>query len=204
MALVDGPEARGAVVEMLEQSSQLHARMAALDVGPIVAASAAMAAAVDRGGRVLVFGNGGSAAEAQHFAAEFVGRFTRERRALGAIALTTDTSILTALGNDYTYERIFSRQVEALGRPGDVALGISTSGTSPNVVDALTAAKSLGLTTVALTGRDGGVMGTLADIHINVPHQTTARVQEVQLTVLHAICELVERHVAAPPVATTA
>lgn len=202
MPFSSGPDARAAVVEILEQSSRLHAQVATQDVGPIVAAAAAIAAAVDRDGRVLACGNGGSAAESQHFVAEFVGRFARERRAIGAIALTTDTSILTALGNDYAFERIFSRQVEALGRAGDVLVGISTTGNSPNVVDALTVGKALGLTTVALTGRDGGVMGTLADIHVNVPHDTTARVQEVQLTALHIICELVERHVAAQTGAT--
>lgn len=201
MPAIDLPEARAAAVEILGQASALHARMAALDVAPIAAAAAAIAETVDRDGRLLVCGNGGSAAESQHFVAEFIGRFARERRAVGAIALTTDTSILTALANDYAYERVFARQVEALGRRGDVLVGISTSGASPNVVEAMRTAHAQGLTTIALTGRDGSVMGTLADIHINVPHETTARVQEVQLTVLHIICELVERHVAAQPVA---
>lgn len=202
MSVIGGADALATVSSLLEESSQLHARMATRDLSPVVAAAAAICRAVDRDGRVLVCGNGGSAAEAQHFVAEFVGRFARERRAIGAVALTTDTSILTALANDYAYERVFSRQVEALGRAGDVLVGISTSGTSPNVVDALTVAKSRGLTTVAVTGRDGGVMGTLADIHVNVPHETTARVQEVQLTLLHIICELVERHVVAAAPAT--
>ena len=142
---------------------------------------------------MLVFGNGGSAADAQHLAAELVGRFERERRALAALALTTDTSILTSIGNDYAFERVFVRQIEALGRPGDVALGISTSGGSQNVVLALAQAKRQGLTTVALTGRDGGAVGAGADLHLNVPHRSTARVQEVHRTVIHAVCSLVER-----------
>ena len=145
------------------------------------------------GGKLLIFGNGGSAADAQHLATELVGRFTRERVALPAIALTTDTSILTAVANDYGFDRVFARQIEALGRPGDVAFGISTSGQSPSVLKALDAAGARGLTTVALTGHDGGPIGATAQIHINVPAASTPRVQEVHGTLIHAICELVER-----------
>jgi D-sedoheptulose 7-phosphate isomerase len=152
-----------------------------------------MIASLGNGGKILVCGNGGSASDAQHFAAELVGRFMRERRALASIALTTDTSILTALANDYAFDRVFARQVEALGRPGDVVLGISTSGQSANVLAAFAAARALGLAVVALTGRDGGEVGRSADIHINVPSPSTARVQEVHRTLLHAICELIER-----------
>jgi D-sedoheptulose 7-phosphate isomerase len=141
---------------------------------------------------VLVFGNGGSAADAQHVAAEFVGRFQRERRALAAVALTTDPSILTAIGNDYAYDRVFARQIEALGESGDIAFGITTSGSSANVIEAFRIAKARGLTTVALTGRDGGEAGRAADIHVNVPDDSTARAQEVHRTLLHAICEIVE------------
>ena len=141
---------------------------------------------------LLVFGNGGSAADAQHFAAEFVGRFQRERRALAAVALTTDTSILTAMGNDYGYDRVFARQIEALGESGDIAFGITTSGGSANVIEAFRIARARGLTTVALTGRDGGEAGRAADIHVNVPDDSTARAQEVHRTLLHAICEIVE------------
>jgi len=162
--------------------------------------AAAIRRAIGAGGKVLVFGNGGSAAEAQHFAAEFVGRFARERAGLAAIALSTDTSALTAIANDYGFARVFARQVEALGRPGDVALGISTSGTSENVVAALEAARAAGLTTIGLTGRDGGRMAALVDVHVNVPHQSTARVQEAQLTLLHALCDLVERVAPAPAI----
>lgn len=149
------------------------------------------------GGRVLVFGNGGSAAESQHFAAELAGRFQRERMALPAIALTTDSSILTAVGNDYGFDRVFARQIEALGRAGDVALAISTSGASSNVIEGVRAAKARGLVTVGLTGRDGGALGREVDVHVNVAHESTARVQEAQLVILHAICELVEDAVVA-------
>ena len=163
---------------------------------PVVAAAAAIGAALQAGGKLLLFGNGGSAADAQHVAAELVGRFQRERAAMAAIALTTDTSVLTSLGNDYAFERVFARQVEALGRKGDVAFGITTSGASPNVVEALVAAARLGLQTIALTGRDGGAAGRAAAIHVNVPAASAARVQEVHRTLLHVICDLVERSAA--------
>ena len=180
------------VQQMLAEAARLHVASAPA-AGPAAAAAGVMIAALRGGGRVLSCGNGGSAADAQHFAAELVGRFERERAPLAAIALTTDTSILTAVANDYDFTRVFSRQVEALGRPGDVLLGISCSGESANVVAALEAAKAGGLTTVALTGRDGGAAGAAADIHINVPAASTARVQEVHRTLLHAVCALVER-----------
>jgi D-sedoheptulose 7-phosphate isomerase len=186
-------DASAIVIETLRDSAALHERSIAASAEATVAASRAMIACLDHGGKILVFGNGGSASDAQHFAAELVGRFMRERRALASIALTTDTSILTALANDYAYDRVFARQVEALGRPGDVVLGISTSGQSANVLTAFAAARSFGLTVVALTGRDGGEVGRAADIHINVPSPSTARVQEVHRTLLHAICELIER-----------
>jgi D-sedoheptulose 7-phosphate isomerase len=152
-----------------------------------------MVSALRGGGRVLACGNGGSATDAQHFAGELVGRFERERTAMAAIALTADSSILTAIANDYDYARVFARQVEALGRPGDVILGISTSGASANVMAAFEAAKAAGMTTVAMTGRDGGAIGRAADIHINVATASTARAQEVHRTLLHAICALIER-----------
>jgi D-sedoheptulose 7-phosphate isomerase len=180
------------VAQMLEEAARLHAASLPAAV-PAAAAADAMVRSLRAGGRIFACGNGGSAADAQHFAAELVGRFERERAAMAAIALTTDTSILTALANDYDYARVFARQVEALGRPGDVVLGISTSGGSANVVAAFDTAKAAGLTTVALTGRDGGAVGKAADIHINVPAASTARVQEVHRTLLHAICALIER-----------
>ena len=145
------------------------------------------------GRQVLAFGNGGSAADAQHLVAELVVRFEVERRALPAVALTTDTSVITAIANDYGYQVVFTRQVEALGKPGDVAFGISTSGKSPNVEAALTTAKAKGLVTIALTGRDGGRMGADADVHLNVAEQSTARIQEVHRTIMHAICAFIDR-----------
>ena len=177
----------------LAAAVKLHERMRT-QVGPAVVAAQALVEALQAGGKVLVFGNGGSAADAQHFVAEFVGRFLKERKALAAVALSTDTSILTAIGNDYAFARVFSRQIEALGRPGDVALGISTSGESPNVVAGLKTARARGLKTIALTGRDGGAVGQAADIHVNVPDQNTARVQEVHRTLLHVMCEVIESH----------
>jgi phosphoheptose isomerase len=176
----------------LADTIALHER-AAQQPAAVLAAAAAIAESMKRGGKLLLFGNGGSASDAQHVAAEFVGRFQRERAAMAAIALTTDTSVLTSIGNDYAFGRIFARQVEALGRTGDVALGISTSGDSPNVVAALDAARALGLQTIALTGRDGGAVGRAAAIHVNVPSADTARVQEVHRTLLHIMCDVVER-----------
>jgi D-sedoheptulose 7-phosphate isomerase len=141
---------------------------------------------------VLSFGNGGSASDAEHLVAELVGRFETERRSLPGVALTADSSIVTAIGNDYGYERVFSRQVEGLGAAGDVAFGISTSGHSKNVEMALAVAKARGLTTIALTGRDGGRMGADAHIHLNVPEQSTPRIQEIHRTIMHAICSLID------------
>lgn len=187
---------RGASAEVVaaifDRTIALHAEVRAMDPSPIVAAADAIGAASAAGGKLLVFGNGGSAADAQHMAAELVGRFARERQALAALALTTDTSVLTSLANDYTFDRVFVRQIEALGRPGDVACGISTGGRSPNVLKGLETARARGLRTIALTGGDGGPIGAAADIHINVPDGVTARVQEVHRTIIHAICELVE------------
>jgi len=160
---------------------------------PVTNAAAAIVETLRRGGRLLAFGNGGSAADAQHVAAELVGRYLRERRGLAAIALSTDTSVLTSVGNDYSFDRVFARQIEALGQSGDVALGISTSGRSPNVVAAFETARSQGLRTIAVTGGDGGTVGGRVDIHINVPSTSTPRVQEVHRTLLHVICELVEK-----------
>ena len=151
--------------------------------------------ALTNGNKILVCGNGGSAADAQHFAAELTGRFERERPGLAAIALTTDTSAITAIGNDYGYDMIFSRQVEALGSPGDVLVAISTSGNSANVIKAMEVAREKEMTIVALTGKDGGKMAEMVqetDLHINVNHQRTARVQEVHILVLHCLCDGVD------------
>jgi D-sedoheptulose 7-phosphate isomerase len=189
---VNADDPRGLFDATLARTISLHEK-ARQDPAPVLAAAAAIIHAFRKGGRLLLFGNGGSASDAQHVAAEFVGRFQRERAALSAIALTTDTSILTAIGNDYAFDRVFVRQIEALGKPGDVALGISTSGGSPNVLVALEEARLRGLQTIALTGKDGGAVGRAAAIHINVPSQSTARIQEVHRTLLHIVCDIVER-----------
>lgn len=176
----------------LKLAAAAHEQMAATGAAAIAAAGDAMKAALAGGRSILVFGNGGSAADAQHFAAELVVRYEQERPGRSAIALTTDTSILTAAGNDRGFEQVFARQIEALGRPGDVALAITTSGTSPNIVRAIATARACGLTTIALTGRDGGEAGRLAGIHVNVPEGRTALAQEVHTTVLHLWCELMD------------
>jgi phosphoheptose isomerase len=177
----------------LAETIALHEQVKQAGARSVVDAAAAIAASLRGGGKLLVFGNGGSASDAQHVSAELVGRFQRDRAALAAIALTADTSVLTAVANDMAFDRVFARQIEALGRPGDVAMGISTSGGSPNVVAALAVARAGGLRTIAVTGRDGGAVGQAAEIHVNVPAEATARVQEVHRTLLHVMCDLVER-----------
>ncbi|HEX4155071.1 MAG TPA: D-sedoheptulose 7-phosphate isomerase [Acidobacteriaceae bacterium] len=159
----------------------------------VVEAARVTANSLKSGGKLLVCGNGGSAADAQHLVAEFVCRLVANRPALPAIALTTDTSILTAVSNDFTFERIFSRQVEALGKQGDILLAITTSGNSPNCLHAVTQAKQLGLTTVSLTGNGGGKIKSLADINIVVPTTVTSHIQECHLALEHIFCMLVER-----------
>lgn len=144
------------------------------------------------GGKILLFGNGGSAADAQHIAAEFVGRYKIERAGLAAIALTTDTSIITAVGNDYGYADIFSRQIEALANSNDVAIGISTSGKSPNVLSGLILAESLGCETIGMSGHDGGALSEICDINLVVPSDHVARVQEMHILIGHTICELID------------
>ena len=144
------------------------------------------------GNKILLFGNGGSAADAQHIAAELVGRYKVERKGLAAIALTTDTSALTAIGNDYGYDHVFDRQVEALANTGDVAIGISTGGSSANVVSALKLAKNLGCKTIGFSGRDGGEMNDICDTNIVVPAQDTARIQEMHIVIGHTICHLID------------
>jgi len=156
-------------------------------------AAEAVAASVREGGKILIFGNGGSAAEAQHFAAELVNGLGRDRRPMPAVALTTDTSCLTAVGNDRSFAEVFSRQVEALGRPGDVALALTTSGASPNVVEALKTARAKGLVTVGLTGEGGGAVAPLADYLLDVPCRSTPRIQEVHLVILHLLAERLEQ-----------
>jgi D-sedoheptulose 7-phosphate isomerase len=193
------PDREKAVEDMLRDAARLHERTAHEAAEAVVAAVDVLTAAFDGGGKVLIFGNGGSAADAQHLACELVGRFLRDRRALPALALTTDTSTLTAIANDYGFDRVFARQIEALGNPGDVAIGISTSGASANVLAALQIAKSRGLKTIAFTGGSGGRIGSAADVHVNVPHTATPRVQEVHRTLIHAVCDLIESGLAPTP-----
>lgn len=183
-------------------SADLKYQAAPILSARVAAAVRAVVACVTGGGKVLACGNGGSAADAQHFAAEFVGRFERERPELAAIALTTDSSILTAIANDYSFEVIFSKQVRALGASGDVLLAISTSGNSANVLAAVRAAQERDMTVVALTGRGGGAIGQAlreTDVHICVPHERTARIQEVHLLVLHCICDAVDDQLLGEP-----
>lgn len=161
--------------------------------GRLAAAVELVATSLTAGKKLLVMGNGGSAGDAQHLAAEIVGRFKLERRGLPAIALTTDTSILTAIGNDYGFEQVFRRQVEALAAPGDVVVGISTSGNSPNVLAALTLAREMGCRTIGFLGRDGGTIGPVVDLELTVPSQDTPRIQEGHITMIHILCDLVER-----------
>lgn len=182
-----------------EITTQLQAHQAVIALvqqemtGQIAAMADLLIRAFKDGKKMLVMGNGGSAADSQHFAAEIVGRFKLERAALPAIALSTDTSILTAIGNDYGFEAIFSRQIEAMASSRDVVVGISTSGNSPNVLKALELARSRGCRTVGLLGRDGGSIKTLCDLALIVPTDDTPRVQEGHITIIHIVCDLVEK-----------
>jgi D-sedoheptulose 7-phosphate isomerase len=174
------------------ESVQLKLEASRLLAGPIARAAELLARTLKSGGKVLACGNGGSAADAQHFAAELLNRFEIERAPLAAVALTTDSSTLTSIANDYAYEQVFSKQVRGLGRRGDALLAISTSGNSRNVLEAMQAAHELGVRVVALTGAGGGKMAGLVsadDVHICVPHKRTSRIQEVHLLVLHCLCD---------------
>ncbi|HXT71647.1 MAG TPA: SIS domain-containing protein [Vicinamibacterales bacterium] len=177
----------------LGEAADLHRRVSDAQAAAIVEAVRVMREALGSGRHVWVFGNGGSAADAQHFATELVGRFARERKGLAVTALTADTALLTAVANDYGFEQVFARQIEAVGKPGDVAMGITTSGASANVNRALQKARDAGLRTIGLTGRDGGDTGRLVDVHVNVPGMTSPQVQAVHRTVIHVMCELIER-----------
>lgn len=180
------------LTEEVVESIQAKKRVVEQSMPTLVRVVEAISEALHNGKKVLTFGNGGSAADSQHIAAELVSRFRRERRALPAIALTTDTSILTAIGNDYGFEEVFARQVEALGQPGDVALAISTSGNSPNVLKAVQKAREIGMRTIGFTGEQGGKLKDTVDICFRVPSPSTPRIQEVHITVAHAICEVIE------------
>jgi D-sedoheptulose 7-phosphate isomerase len=180
------------IAAALEES--IAVKRAVLDAGVVDIARAAgwIVEALRRGSKIILFGNGGSAADCQHVAAELVGRFEREGRGLPALALTVDTSALTALANDYGFEAVFARQIQALGRSDDVALAFSTSGDSANVIAGAEAARATGARTIALTGRDGGQLAGLCDLAIRVPSSRTSRIQEAHITICHAICEIVE------------
>ncbi len=180
------------LAEAVADARRLMERLVS-EQGEVVATAARLLAdTVRAGGKILIFGNGGSAADAQHLAAEFVNRFQIERPPLAALALTTDTSVLTSIANDYAFAEVFAKQVRALGRPGDVAWGISTSGSSLNVVLALETARALGLKTLALSGGDGGPVAAQAEVAIVVPSRNTPRIQEVHITVGHVLCDLVD------------
>jgi D-sedoheptulose 7-phosphate isomerase len=180
------------IVKIFRESSQVKEAFLNENLTRIVKAVEAVTAALKEGNKILLFGNGGSAADAQHLAAEFVNRFLIERPPLPAIALTTDTSVITSIGNDYDFADIFSKQIRAIGRKGDVAWGMSTSGTSPNVVKGLEMAKKIGMVTIGLTGRDGGDIARIVDHSLNVSSTSTPRIQEVHITVGHVICEMVD------------
>ncbi len=180
------------ITRSLLESAALKGRVAR-ELGTTIAkAGYLLVEGLRAGGKLLLFGNGGSAADAQHLAAEFVGHYVSDRAPLAAIALTTDTSALTAIGNDYGFDQVFVRQIRALGRRGDVAIAISTSGRSRNVILGIEAAREAGLTTIALTGGDGGSLAPIVDVAIVVPSTTTARIQECHIAIGHALCEYVD------------
>jgi len=185
-----------AVRAAADDSADLQRRYFAANASFILTIGHRIAEALRAGAKVLTFGNGGSAADAQHFAAELVGRYLKDRAAWPAIALTTDTSILTAVANDFGYDAVFRRQVEALGRKGDVAVGISTSGRSPSVVTALAKAREMGLVTIGMTGQGGGKLAGQVDYLIEVPSPATPRIQEVHGLVIHVLCAIVEEAIA--------
>ena len=181
------------ILSHFHESAELKIQAATVLAQPIAQAIDLMFYALSNGNKILACGNGGSAADCQHIAAELVGRFQRERRALPAIALTTDTSALTAIANDYGYDRVFERQVAGLGQRGDVLLALSTSGRSPSILLAAQAAQALGMTTIALAGKDGGPLAAACDVAIVVPHAVTARIQEAHILIGHALCDGIER-----------
>lgn len=188
----------------IERSIEVHGRLIDTCLPSLMAAAEALVAAYLGGHKALFFGNGGSAGDAQHLAAEFLGRYRRERQPLPALALNANTSALTAIGNDYGYEHIFARQLQALAVPGDIAVGISTSGNSPSVIQAVLCAHQLGLFTIAFTGASGGRLRGLADVLIATPSEDTARIQECHILIGHALCDVVEHAVTTERSASTA
>ncbi len=184
---------RDRIIDIINEAIHIKEELLHTQIENIIKVTKLISVSLKSGGKVLLFGNGGSAADAQHIAAEFVGRFQKERRALAAIALNTNISILTAISNDYGYESVFTRQIEALAKPGDIAIGISTSGKAKNVLLAIRKAEDMDLKTVCLSGGTGGELSKSANISILIPSATTARIQEAHITIGHIICELVER-----------
>jgi len=180
------------IIKIFKESSRVKEAFINENLSKLINVIDVLTAALKSGNKILLFGNGGSAADAQHIAAEFINRFLIERPPLPAIALTTDTSVITSIGNDYDFSEIFSKQIRAIGQPGDVAWGISTSGNSANVMKGMEAAKKMGLVTVAFTGKDGGNIAKIVDFSVNVSSSNTARIQETHITAGHAICELVD------------
>ncbi len=180
------------VVRLFRESNQVKEAFLNENLSKLVRVVDAVTAALKGGKKVLLFGNGGSAADAQHIAAEFVNRFQIERPPLPAIALTTDTSIITSIANDYDFSEVFEKQIRAVGQAGDIAWGFSTSGSSPNVLKALETAKKMGMFTVGLTGKDGGRVAGIVDVALNVPSGSVPRIQETHITVGHVICEMVD------------
>ncbi len=183
---------RQLITSSLQESAKLFASLPDSLIGEIAKAGEVMTAAIKGGRKIIWFGNGGSATQSQHMAAEFVGRFQRERRSLPSISLTENMASVTAIGNDYAYEQIFSRQLSGLGQAGDVAVGLSTSGNSANVIAALEVAKSSSIKTIGMTGASGGKMAGMCEICLKVPSTVTARIQEVHLAIGHILCALVE------------
>jgi D-sedoheptulose 7-phosphate isomerase len=180
------------IIRICKESMSLIEAFADENLERVIKVVEAITSALTRGNKILLFGNGGSAADAQHIAAEFVNRFLINRPPLPAVALTTDTSVITSIGNDFDFSEIFSKQLRALGQPGDIAWGISTSGASPNVIKALETARKLGLVTIGLTGKDGGEIARIVDHSLNVSSGSVPRVQEVHILVGHIICELID------------
>jgi D-sedoheptulose 7-phosphate isomerase len=183
----------------IERSIEVHSRLMAVCLSDMTAAADALLLAYRAGHKALFFGNGGSAGDAQHLAAEFLGRYLLDRKPLPAVALHVNTSALTAIANDYGYEHVFSRQIQALGAPGDVAVALSTSGNSQSVVDGVTCARQMGLYTIGLTGASGGRLHGLVDTLIAIPSEETPRIQECHILVGHALCDVVEQGIAAMP-----
>lgn len=184
---------RDRIKDIIFESIQVKEQIMHTDLSTIINITQAFIDCIKKNGKVILFGNGGSASDSQHIAAELVGRFKKERKALPGIALTTNIAILTALANDYTYDVVFARQLEALGQKNDLVVGISTSGKAKNVIAGIKQAKKMGIRTVGLTGADGGELAKLVDISLIVPSRVTARIQEAHITIAHIICELTEQ-----------